>query len=365
MMSIDTLYLALQKAYRSGDAWAAYRTPRADYLSLIQLPVQDLETYTHWDDLGDRSGLMIAPFHLDEAHPIVLFPAQSTRLDLPLSPHLTPNQSVALDTSPSASYRESFGHFAKALNQGDFDKLVLARTLQLDGSHLDPVRTFLLATRLYPDAYTYILYTPQTGLWLGSTPELLISGQGAHWQTMALAGTQPASTSEAPLEWSDKNQQEQAIVTDYICERLGRLGLQPETSVPYTVRAGTLAHLRTDLSFSTPSTLGVGSLIAQLHPTPAICGQPREAAEDFIVRYEPEPRGYYSGCLGQIDREGQTALYVNLRCLSLVGKELKLYAGGGLLATSRLEEEWLETERKLQTMRSALVFDTHPTSPSL
>ena len=71
----------------------------------------------------------------------------------------------------------------------------------------------------------------------------------------------------------------------------------------------------------------------------------------FIIENEGYDRSYYSGFIGWLDPKGKTDLYVNLRCMNILPQTFTLYAGGGLLAASQLEDEWQETEDKLDTMR--------------
>ena len=92
-------------------------------------------------------------------------------------------------------------------------------------------------------------------------------------------------------------------------------------------------------------------LLKVLHPTPAVCGLPKEEAYRFILENEGYDRCYYSGFIGWLDPDGRTDLYVNLRCMHIEEEQLTLYAGGGLLASSELNDEWLETEKKLQTIK--------------
>ena len=75
----------------------------------------------------------------------------------------------------------------------------------------------------------------------------------------------------------------------------------------------------------------------------------------FNLENEGYDRRYYSGFIGWLDPDGRTDLYVNLRCMHIEEEQLTLYAGGGLLASSELNDEWLETEKKLQTMRRIIV----------
>ena len=89
---------------------------------------------------------------------------------------------------------------------------------------------------------------------------------------------------------------------------------------------------------------------AILYPTPAVCGLPKGAARDFIVKNEYAPRQYYSGFVGPLDPNGETHLFVSLRCMRIAEGECFLFAGGGLLADSDQEAEWRETEDKMETM---------------
>jgi len=118
------------------------------------------------------------------------------------------------------------------------------------------------------------------------------------------------------------------------------------------VTAGNVAHLRTDFRFTLDPTADVGSLIDTLHPTPAVCGMPKQRARDFIVAHEGIDRAYYSGYSGPWNIAGERRLFVSLRCMQLLQDGCILYAGGGLLTASNPADEWRETQAKLQTMSS-------------
>ena len=98
----------------------------------------------------------------------------------------------------------------------------------------------------------------------------------------------------------------------------------------------------------------IGDLLQELHPTTAVCGMPKEEAFRFIPDNEGYDRSYYSGFTGWLDTEGHTDIYVNLRCMEIKPGEAILYAGGGILASSEVESEWMETGDKMNTMRSIL-----------
>ena len=142
-------------------------------------------------------------------------------------------------------------------------------------------------------------------------------------------------------------------MTEYIGGCLRERGVRFTLEGPYTATAGELAHLKTDIRFRLSSVEALGDILQALHPTPAVCGLPKEEAFRFILSHEGYDRSYYAGFLGRWEPEGKTALYVNLRCMQCGegAEKIRLYAGGGILPASVCEEEWMETERKLQTMK--------------
>ena len=91
-----------------------------------------------------------------------------------------------------------------------------------------------------------------------------------------------------------------------------------------------------------------------LHPTPAVCGLPKEEAKQFILDNELYNRDFYTGFLGELNLKGQTNLYVNLRCMQLKDNRISIYVGGGITADSNAENEWEETVIKAKVMKNAL-----------
>jgi isochorismate synthase len=95
-------------------------------------------------------------------------------------------------------------------------------------------------------------------------------------------------------------------------------------------------------------------LVAALHPTPAVCGAPREVALETIRALEPEPRGNYAGAVGWMDADGDGVWAIALRCAELRGATARLFAGAGIVADSDPAAELEETERKFRAFLDAL-----------
>lgn len=329
--------------------FALYRLPYAAECTLISGEVYTLQSLS---DLGLRTGFVLAPFAPSHDHPVLLIRPDTVEqwsgrsVPCRLSP--LSGSSEWSDHSRS-TYHSVFTDYHTRLVSGDFRKLVLARSIDVRNvGHASPFDMFQRACECYPRMFVSLAYTEDSGLWLTATPEILLSGDGHRWQTIALAGTMAYADQ---VSWSDKNIQEQRFVATYISSILQRYANDVSEEGPRTVRAGHLAHLRSDFRFTLADRQPVGLLLHDLHPTPAVCGLPKREAFRFIMQHEPHDRSYYSGFMGPLFVDGLTNLFVTLRCMRIFQDGYRLYAGGGLLTDSVEEEEWLETEAKLDTMR--------------
>lgn len=348
---------------RQGYAFALFRLPQTKEPSLIIQTTGKPLQLNDYCELNDINGFVFAPFVISEANPLLVIKSdvrlngyqeteQWIQQNITSGPELVFSKENCPVRDESKRYEEVFGTFLTALQNREFEKLVLSR--YKDRKIVPPLcltELFFSASDLYPNGFTYMVYTPQAGLWMGSTPEILLSGKDNDYSTVALAGTMKAS--DSPV-WSGKNKLEQEYVARYIREKLHSLRIEPEERGPETVKAGALVHLKSVFNFSFPDPERLGDVISMLHPTPAVCGLPKEEAYHFIREHEGYDRSYYSGFLGPLQQNGETDLYVNLRCMRIMPSYVRLYAGGGLLISSDMESEWNETEDKMQTMLSLL-----------
>lgn len=354
--------ITINELIRRKEPFAVYRIPGEKHPCLLTQTAGEIRLIYHLEELNNQRGFVIAPFRVDKKSPVVLIQPNRIHSPFPLEGELEPDyfsgsSSFSSDSSLTSCTEEYAGHFRTfltALREERFDKLVLSRPLGINinkVSEFSPARAFQAACRRYIHSYVYLCYTPQTGVWMGSTPEILLSGEKKEWNTVALAGTQPLQDGKLPHNWNEKNREEQEYVASYIRRQLLSLGIHPEEKGPYPAYAGALSHLKTDFHFSLKNNEGLGDLLNLLHPTPAVCGLPKKEAYQFIMENEGYDRSYYTGFIGWINPDGRTDLYVNLRCMHVEESQLTLYAGGGLLASSELSDEWQETEKKLQTMK--------------
>ncbi len=240
----------------------------------------------------------------------------------------------------------------REIKNSAFEKIVFARTKTIKlPDNFDLISTFQRIRQTYPQHFISLISTADYGSWLGCSPELLLAIEGLALQTVSLAGTKLNTQA-----WTEKEYQEQALVTEFIRQQLHQLTIMDVEEMPPTnLTIGAFKHLQTQFKIHLNSQQSLNQtaerLLALLHPTPAVCGMPKQEALDFIQQHESFDRQLYCGYLGpcNIDK-GKIQLYVNIRCLQLVTHHAILYAGAGITEASDPEKEWEETELKCQTL---------------
>lgn len=229
-------------------------------------------------------------------------------------------------------------------------KTVASRAIRIDRK-IQLSETFQILCEAYPDAFVFMFSTPETGTWIGASPELLLRKKDNRVITMALAGTRRAGEDG---EWDLKNQEEQQMVTEHITQTLCDNCSTISYTQPHTLRAGNVEHICTDISATLTGDQRLEEILCRLSPTPAVCGSDREESMHIISQTERHDREMYGGFCGPCGICGETALFVNLRSAKCTGNSLCVYAGGGITRLSEADSEWEETEIKSQTIINKL-----------
>lgn len=255
--------------------------------------------------------------------------------------------------------------------EGELRKAVLARSLHFRAAEtVEPLALAALLGR-DPSVTTYAVPLPvaadEAPAWLvGASPELLVSRRGRTVVSHPLAGSarrcrdvaEDARVAEA-LKGSTKDLDEHRYVVEAIVEALAPLCSELEApSLPSLHATQTMWHLGTrivgTLKEPAPSS---AALAALLHPTPAVCGTPRQTAMETIRTLEPIERGFYAGAVGWVDAHGDGDWYVAIRCARVQDRDLRLFAGAGIVADSQPALEVAETSAKFMALLQALGID--------
>ena len=252
----------------------------------------------------------------------------------------------------------------KNIQQQHIGKVVLAHAIDVESvlpfhwvHSLDHLR------QLHPDCHIFSVSGGSGKSFIGASPERLISIGDRHLITDALAGSAPRGQTPGDdanfahhLMSSSKERHEHQVVVDFMRHRLSHLGLEPQfASVPSLLQLSNIQHLHTPIRADIPATLHPLEILAELHPTPAVAGIPRDQACQYICRYEPFERSLYAAPLGWVDTQGNAEFIVGIRSALLEGCRARLYAGAGIVAGSNPERELAEVKLKLQALLQALV----------
>lgn len=247
-------------------------------------------------------------------------------------------------------YLHTLQNVIHVIKDEQLPKLVYSRRkIFREFEEIDLKQSFNNLCTTYPNAFRYI-FNDGENVWMGAFSEVLgkFSKATGEFETMSLAGTLPVSE-----DWSEKEIEEQKPVTSYIQNVLENYSENIRVSETYDHISGNIKHLRTDFkAIIKPEDLD--ELITDLHPTPAVCGIPKEICKENIRKFEKFPRELYAGFI-RIDTEESILYFVNLRCARLYRDSVHVFVGGGITAQSNPEKEWIETELKSEAILKNLV----------
>lgn len=396
MEGITTEARSLEKVHKycieKKFSFVSWRTPCSDTLQTgIQSAGQPEELY-NIKSLEGKSGFVFAPFAVSLAFPIrlivpdiiftgmnyngPLFEYPGNRIEpdnmsgtYPDSSH--PCNINQYSTDPAGSpppyppeanitcisrsgYIAQVQQVKRIIANGGLDKLVLSRSSAYPRPEGYNPSQFLNALHTaYPEAFVYLLYIPGTGMWCGATPESLVAVSGNRVNTVSLAGTRHFPENGETVTWENKEIREQDIVTTYIHDVLKKFNITDYLKTGLeSMKAGNLLHLKSGISFPLDELRGrLIEFIDELHPSPSVCGVPKEEAIDYIMKAERHAREYYTGFLGPVNTvNGDLKLFVNLRCMKIGSDSLQFFMGAGITSGSDPLKEWEETEAKKMTL---------------
>lgn len=250
------------------------------------------------------------------------------------------------------------------IEDGQFEKLVLAREVRVTASEPFDVPATVHRLRDANPGTTVFAVDQDEYTFLGATPEYLVRVEDRTVHALGLAGTAPRGSTpeedaklERELAGSAKIQHEHDVVVRMLRDAFAATCAEVEVETPpAVVKLTNVQHLSTKVrgALADGSAAGILDFVELLHPTPALGGQPREAALSWLRDNEGLDRSWYAGVVGWADAAGQGQFAVAIRSALLAGAAASLYAGVGLVAGSDPEAEYAETCAKLRPMMSAL-----------
>ena len=360
-ISLDHINQFLKKCRNANWAGVFYSLPpsrRRTGVSKDQNNFQFLLQDLNEIQLSSKEEFIFHPFDHQIIPKVVLKPQfkneeaiQQLEQNIDPSPYWSLPILKEFKTTEKKEYELQFEKYISAIQQGYCSKAILSTITKKEIPADYGFGEFILRLRKeYPQAFIYLFSSPITGTWIGATPETFLKWNGNEISTMSLAGTKKEES--ANFLFGDKEKNEQKIVTEYIEQIFTEYFGEVEIEKPVEFSYGEMVHLITRVAAKTSPDFTIKDfmrLTQQFHPTPAVGGYPKQAAINLIANTEKHSRLYYSGYLGPVN-DSSAELAVNLRCMTMNGDSLFVFAGGGITKDSNLEAEWAETRLKAQAL---------------
>ena len=337
------------------------------------IPEKEGPYYPDWfSKLNGEEGFVFAPYEISSSAPLILLKPgiykkgisailEMEHESFPHEPKGSPRLERPFIISRD-SYLQDIERTIREIKETKLAKVIVSRLIPFRRGQESIGELYMQLLHQTPNAFVYLVNLPAVrkdlpaaGLWMGATPEVLLKSEGKKLETWSLAGTQ-SRRQDNDYSWHTKEIEEQAFVSRYLLDVFYRLHIYPYTTQgPETLESGKVAHLSTRFRFAAKKLdCNLGDFIAEMHPTPAICGYPKSKAARFIPKIEKHDRRYYAGYLGPWRLNGEVGLFVNLRCMEIMPDDYILYSGGGITSRSVPEDEWDETNKKSTTLLSAI-----------
>ena len=248
----------------------------------------------------------------------------------------------------------------KELKDGTVNKLVLSRAYSFNlNSKIIWSSLLKELFKRFPDCYLFFI-KKISSVFFGSSPEMFLKVSDNVAEVESVAGSAPRGEKsesdfqfERSLKSSEKNQKEHLFVSDFISDILIKYSNNVRIIEEKQIRKlDNIQHLITRISAELNSKKKLFKLIDALFPTPAVCGVQKDIAKDLIRKFESHDRGLYSGLIGLMDFDGNCELAVSIRSALVRENKVTAFAGAGLVKNFDADEEFLETNLKLNTILS-------------
>lgn len=273
-------------------------------------------------------------------------------LEIEILSNLIPSKLTDFKQESEKDYLIKIQQVIDFIKENELSKLVISRRKLVDfkSQKINLTQTFLNLCEAYPNAFVYV-FIQNEKCWIGAFSEVLgkFNKETSEFQTMSLAGTTPLEEN-----WTAKELEEQQPVTDYISAILNDYSAEVKQSETYDHPSGNIKHLRTDFKAQIQRS-DLEKIISELHPTPAVCGFPKEFCQNAIAEFEDHSRSFYAGYI-KVETDENIQYFVNLRCAEIYQNAALLYVGGGITSDSSPKKEWRETELKAGAVLKNLSF---------
>jgi para-aminobenzoate synthetase len=260
-------------------------------------------------------------------------------------------------------YIEDLKHVQDYIFAGDIYQANLTQRFSLDWKG-DSWKLYQRLHELNPAPFAAFLPYPDFQI-LCSSPERFIRIQrDGSIETRPIKGTRPRGSSSIEdqalaleLRSSSKDNAELTMIIDLERNDLGRICKIGTIKVPALIeleKYPTVWHLVSTITGQLKNNLLPSEILRAVFPGGSITGVPKIRAMEIIEELEHYQRGIYTGSIGYLGFDGAWDLNIVIRTILLKDGKAYLHAGGGIVADSQPEQEYIETIVKGQALFTVL-----------
>jgi len=266
----------------------------------------------------------------------------------------------SLETS-NINLKQVINRGIELVENGILEKIVLANRIKIKlKNKLDLVEILKRLKKNQPNTCRYVWKRNSKDILFGASPEKLFSFTKPNLTLEALAGTISTNSNPNKLLKSSKDLKEHNYVIQYLIKSLEASKITNFKKSDIKVNSfGDISHLQTFI-FSKVENIFPFELLKNLHPSPAVCGYPKNEALDWINTLESFPRGNYASPMGWVDGSGNASFLLAIRGARYLEENIEFTAGSGIVSGSVLEKEIDEIKLKFESIVKQIFFAKNP-----
>jgi anthranilate synthase component 1 len=259
-------------------------------------------------------------------------------------------------------YLGAVGKAKEYIAAGDIFQVVLAQRFEVD-LPTSPFEIYRALRIVNPSPYMYFLEMPETSI-VGSSPEMLVRVREQEIEYRPIAGTLPRGATDAEdeanaerLRNDEKERAEHIMLVDLGRNDLGRVSQYGTVRVEDLMvieRYSHVMHLVSSLRGKLREGVDRWDTLMACFPAGTVSGAPKVRAMEIIDELEPTKRGVYAGAVMYADFSDNLDSCIAIRTLVVRGNKGYIQAGGGIVADSVPENEYMETVNKSRALIRAI-----------
>ena len=245
---------------------------------------------------------------------------------------------------------------------GDIFQVVLSQRFHTK-TDLPPHSIYRALRHINPSPYLFFLKLDKL-VQIGSSPEILVRKDGTSIELRPIAGTRPRGKNfqedillEQELLSDPKERAEHLMLVDLGRNDVGRVAQGGSVEVRDLLVIERYSHVMHIVS-SVHGIIEQGKdqfdVVSACFPAGTVSGAPKIRAMEIIEELEPERRGPYAGSVGYFGFSGNMDFCITIRTFIMLGDDLWVQAGAGIVADSDPFREFDETVNKSLGLRRAV-----------